>query len=103
MKYEEVYLNAYRSIAEANRELAWHLDFIARPHQGLERMIQHAAYFAALSMKAAASSRQSELPTPPRAVPRKAFGAQFITYPTRISVQSNGVSSNYLVDSVNFV
>ena len=56
VKYEEVYLHAYGSIAEANRRLAVYFDFYnrIRPHQSLERMTPDAAYFGALPMKAAA-------------------------------------------------
>jgi len=56
VKYEEVYLHAYGSIAEANRRLALYFDFYnrIRPHQSLERMTPEAAYFGALPMKTAA-------------------------------------------------
>jgi putative transposase len=57
VKYEEVYLHAYGSIPEANRQLAVYFDFYnrIRPHHSLEqRMTPDAAYFAALPMKAAA-------------------------------------------------
>lgn len=57
VKYEEVYLHAYGSIAEANRRLAIYFDFYnrIRPHQSLEqRMTPDAAYFGAQPMKAAA-------------------------------------------------
>jgi putative transposase len=57
VKYEEVYLHAYGSIAEANRLLAVYFDFFnrIRPHQSLEeRMTPDLAYFAAQPMKTAA-------------------------------------------------
>ncbi len=56
VKYEEVYLNAYGSIAEGNGRLAVYFDFSnrIRPHQSLDRMTPDAAYFGALPMKAAA-------------------------------------------------
>jgi putative transposase len=56
VKYEEVYLHAYGSIAEANRRLAIYFDFYnrIRGHQGLEGLTPDAAYFGAQSMKAAA-------------------------------------------------
>jgi len=56
VKYEEVYLNAYGSIAEANRRLAVYFDFYnrVRPHQSLEKMTPEAAYFAAQPMRTAA-------------------------------------------------
>ena len=56
VKYEEVYLHAYGSIAEANRRLALYFDFYnrIRPHQSRERMTPEAAYFGALPMKTAA-------------------------------------------------
>ena len=57
VKYEEVYLHAYGSIAEATRGLAVYFDFYnrIRPHQSLEeRMTPDAAYFGAQPMKAAA-------------------------------------------------
>jgi putative transposase len=56
VKYEEVYLNAYGSIAEANRYLTIYFDFYngIRTHQALEGMTPDAAYFAARPMKVAA-------------------------------------------------
>jgi putative transposase len=56
VKYEEVYLHAYGSIAEANRRLASYFDFYnrIRSHQSLDRMTPDAAYFAAAPMKVAA-------------------------------------------------
>jgi len=56
LKYEEIYLNAYGSIAEANRRIGVWFDFHnrIRPHQGLEDLTPDAAYFGALAMKQAA-------------------------------------------------
>jgi putative transposase len=56
VKYEEVYLHAYGSIAEANRELGIYFEFYnrTRPHQSLERLTPDAVYFATQAMKAAA-------------------------------------------------
>jgi putative transposase len=56
VKYEEVYLHAYGSIAEANRRLALYFDFFnrIRPHQGLHGMTPDAAYFGAQALRAAA-------------------------------------------------
>jgi putative transposase len=56
VKYEEIYLNAYGSIAEANRRLTIYFDFYngIRTHQALEGMTPDAAYFVARPMKAAA-------------------------------------------------
>ncbi len=56
VKYEEVYLNAYTSIAEANRHIASYFAFYnsLRPHQGLGGLTPDAAYFATVPMKAAA-------------------------------------------------
>lgn len=56
LKYEEVYLNAYGSIAEAKHGIATWLEFYncIRPHQGLGRITPEALYFAAQPMKAAA-------------------------------------------------
>jgi putative transposase len=56
VKYEEVYLHAYGSIAEANRELGTYFEFYnrTRPHQGLERLTPDAVYFGTQAMKAAA-------------------------------------------------
>ena len=56
LKYEEVYLHAYGSIAEANRSIGTYFDFYnrIRPHQGLERLTPDAAYFGAQTLKAAA-------------------------------------------------
>ena len=56
VKYEEVYLHAYGSIAEANRRLASYFDFYnhIRSHQSLDAMTPDAAYFASAPMKVAA-------------------------------------------------
>jgi putative transposase len=56
LKYEEVYLNAYGSIPEANRNIASYFDFYnrVRPHQGLGSLTPDAAYFGTATMKVAA-------------------------------------------------
>jgi putative transposase len=56
LKYEEVYLNAYASIPEANRHITSYFDFYnsVRPHQGLGGLTPDAAYFRTAPMKAAA-------------------------------------------------
>jgi putative transposase len=56
LKYEEVYLNAYGSIAQANSGIGTWFEFYnrIRPHQSLERMTPQAAYLGAQPMKAAA-------------------------------------------------
>ncbi len=56
LKYEEVYLNAYGSIAEAKRGIGVWFDFYnrIRPHQGLEDLTPDTVYFGAAPMKKAA-------------------------------------------------
>jgi putative transposase len=56
VKYEEVYLHAYGSIAEANRRLTSYFDFYnrLRTHQSLDGMTPDAVYFGSQPMKAAA-------------------------------------------------
>ena len=56
VKYEEVYLHAYGSIAEANRSIGTYFDFYnrLRPHQGLDRLTPDAAYFGEQTLKEAA-------------------------------------------------
>ena len=56
VKYEEVYLNAYGSVAEANQRLGVYFDFYnrIRPHQGLERLTPDTAFFGEQPLKAAA-------------------------------------------------
>jgi len=56
LKYEEVYLNAYGSIAEAKSRIGTWFEFYnrIRPHQSLGRITPEAAYFGAQPMKAAA-------------------------------------------------
>jgi putative transposase len=53
LKYEEVYLHAYGSIAEAKRGIATYFEFYnrVRPHQGLDRLTPDAAYFGVSAMK----------------------------------------------------
>ena len=55
VKYE-VYLHAFGSIAEANRELRIYFEFYnrTRPQQGLERRTPDAVYFGTQTLKAAA-------------------------------------------------
>ena len=55
VKYEEVYLHAYGSIAEANQRLGLYFDFYnrIRPHQGLDGLTPDAAYFGAPMLQAA--------------------------------------------------
>ena len=54
--YENVYLHAYGSIAEANRELGIYFEFYnrTRPHQGLERLTPDTVYFGTQTLQAAA-------------------------------------------------
>jgi putative transposase len=57
LKYEDIYLKAYGSIAEANRGIGIYFDFYnrIRPHQSLDkRMTPDQLYFSAQPMKAAA-------------------------------------------------
>ncbi len=56
LKYKEVYLNAYGSVAQANRQIGVWIDFYnrIRPHQGLEDLTPDAVYFGAAPMKKAA-------------------------------------------------
>ena len=56
VKYENVYLHAYGSIAEAKREIGIYFEFYnrTRPHQGLERLTPDAVYFGTQPMRAAA-------------------------------------------------
>lgn len=57
LKYEEVYLHAYGSIAEANRALGVYFDFYnrIRPRQSLEdRMTPDESYFGTQPLRAAA-------------------------------------------------
>jgi putative transposase len=56
VKYEEIYLKAYASLAEARRELARYFSFYnqTRPHQSLADRTPDAVYFGALELRAAA-------------------------------------------------
>ncbi len=56
LKHEEVYLNAYGSVAQANRQIGVWIDFYnrIRPHQGLEDLTPDTVYFGAAPMKKAA-------------------------------------------------
>ena len=51
VKYEEVYLKAYDSVADAKANLATYLRFYneRRPHRSLDGKTPDAAYFAALA------------------------------------------------------
>lgn len=56
LKYEEVYLKAYESVAEAVRCISTYLDFYnsERPHQGLGRLTPNEVYAAGLPLPEAA-------------------------------------------------
>jgi putative transposase len=56
VKYEEVYLRAYASVAEARESLARYFTFYntRRPHQGLDGRTPDQAYFTNLQLPAAA-------------------------------------------------
>ncbi len=56
IKYEEVYLKAYTSVAEARTSLGRYLTFYntRRPHQGLDGRTPDQAYFTPLQLPAAA-------------------------------------------------
>ena len=56
VKYEEVYLRAYDSVAEARASLGRYLNFYnsQRPHSSLDRKTPDEAYFTASPMAAAA-------------------------------------------------
>ena len=56
VKYEEVYLHAYASVADARASLGRYLDFYnrQRPHSSLDRKTPDEAYFNHLPQIAAA-------------------------------------------------
>ena len=56
VKYEEVYLKAYDTVAEARASLSWYLDFFnrQRPHSSLDRQTPDEAYFTPRPVAAAA-------------------------------------------------
>jgi len=56
VKYEEVYLKAYESVAEARSSIGRYLEFCngRRPHSALDRRTPDQAYYASLSLRVAA-------------------------------------------------
>jgi putative transposase len=56
IKYEEVYLKAYDSVAEARNSIGQYLTFYnsRRPHSSLDRRTPDQAYFNSLPQRAAA-------------------------------------------------
>ncbi len=56
VKYEEVYLHAYPSVAEAHAALKRYFDFynVRRPHTALDGMTPDQVYCASLSLPAVA-------------------------------------------------
>ena len=56
VKYEEVYLHAYESVAEARHSIGRYLDFYngRRPHSSLDELTPDQAYFNLPSLRAAA-------------------------------------------------
>ena len=57
VKYEEVYLRAYGTVAEARRLIGQYLDFFnqKRPHSSLDARTPDYAYFGSLPPSAAAA------------------------------------------------
>ena len=55
MKYEEVYLEAYDTVADARSSLGQYVDFYnwLRPHSSIDRRTPDEAYFRPLSLAAA--------------------------------------------------
>ena len=56
VKYEEVYLRGYETVAEARRLIGMYLDFFnrKRPHSSLDARTPDQAYFTRLPSQAAA-------------------------------------------------
>jgi putative transposase len=56
LKYEEVYLKAYESVAEARSSIGCYLEFYntRRPHSALDRRTPDQAYYASLPLCVAA-------------------------------------------------
>ena len=56
VKYEEVYLHAYQSVAEARNSIGRYLNFYngRRPHSSLDDMTPDQAYFNLAPLRAAA-------------------------------------------------
>ena len=56
VKYEEIYLKAYDTVAEARKSLASYFGFYnsRRPHSSLDRQTPDQAYFTLLPQSAAA-------------------------------------------------
>ena len=52
LKYEEVYLKAYESVAEARSSIGGYLEFYngRRPHSSLDRRTPDQAYYASLPL-----------------------------------------------------
>ena len=61
VKYEEVYLRAYDSVAQARTSIDRYLDFYngRRPHSSLDRRTPDQAYFTPLPIRMAAQPRQT--------------------------------------------
>lgn len=61
VKYEEVYLNAYESIAEARKALTPYFEYSNRErrHQGLDRRTPHEVYWGSLPEQRAAACTSS--------------------------------------------
>jgi Integrase core domain len=63
VKYEEVYLRAYDSVAEARTSIGRYLDFYngRRPHSSLDRRTPDQAYFTPLPIRMAATTADAPL------------------------------------------
>lgn len=106
VKYEEVYLRAYDSVADARASIGRYLDFYntRRPHSSLDRQTRDEAYFNHLPQSAAAGTSPrfwSATPVglrPPCVAPQKRITTttqtwQVSTYRSREAVQTNRASS----------
>ena len=106
LKYEEVYLKAYDTVAEARASLSRYLDFFnrQRPHSSLDRKTPEEAYFSLRPLVAAACNfrrrigvgppiglRPPSVPTPMRQEAPQT--RQNDTYRNAETVQTNGASS----------
>jgi putative transposase len=65
LKYEEVYLKAYESVAEAHSSIGRFIEFynVRRPHSALDRRTPDQAYYASLPRAAPNPGRSSHLTT----------------------------------------
>jgi putative transposase len=101
LKYEEVYLKAYESVAEARSSIGRYLEFYnaRRPHSALDRRTPDQAYYASLPPLRGSKTRAARVSL--QADPSCLTPGRSSTYRRRDSVQRTGATAMSSAPSAN--